>query len=112
MYMTPQDQNHQLFLSQFFDSLQKASETNPIAASLSAMNRNSFVKRDLKPMREHLQELLAQLGADEESKATLRLAVSAGIQSRRLGAQRPELAQAAIELGIPQWAVPAAINIG
>ncbi|MDY0954615.1 hypothetical protein SOM22_08505 [Stenotrophomonas rhizophila] len=113
MPQIPLDSPQHAFLSQFFDSLGRAADNgSSIAAELSAKNRWDFTKRDPNVMALQHKEIVSTVGANEASRAVYKEAVLGGIQNReRLGAQDPRLRDAAIELGVPDWAIPVHINI-
>lgn len=100
------------FLSQFFDSLGRAADNgSSIAAELSFKNRWNFTKRDPDVMALQHKEIISTVGANEASRAVYKEAVLRGIENReRMGAQDPRLCDAAIKLGVPEWAIPVHIN--
>ncbi len=111
MPMTQQEQRQETFLRQFFDWLEKTSATNAEAAAMSAKNRASFVKRDPVQMKAHFEELRLNLSSDG-AKAAFKEAVLAGIQSpSKFAAQDPTLRDAAVALGVPDWAIPPHLNV-
>lgn len=112
MSTSQQEQQDVAFLAQFFDFLEKNSATNAEAASMSAKNRMSFVKRDPIQMKAHFEELRLNLDTTEGAKAAFKEAVFAGIQSQsKFAAQDPALRDAAVRLGVPSWAIPAHLNV-
>lgn len=112
MSISQNQQHDQAFLTQFFDFLEQNSAVDADAASMSAKNRMSFIKRDPIEMKVHFEELLLGLGASDDEKQAFKRAVFAGIQSRsKLGAQILALRDAAVRLGVPSWAIPAQLNI-